>query len=430
MQRFFIFIILTIVLSPIYGQSGVHKIEGGTVYQTTIRSEVYQFDHAKYSIYIPDSIQEIRGIFIHQHGCTMEGRGAATAYDLQYQAFARKWHLAVVGPDLYPKAGHGCDDWRNPEDGSGSALLAGLDSIARLSNHPELTTAPWLLWGHSGGGYWVLAMMNAYPDRIVGAVCYSPAFDPHFTYPRAVAKIPVIIRHAGKDDFNAPGINCWGTALNSFSILRNMQGLVSIASTPDQNHNLSYIRYIAVPFFESVLAQRLPPNGSTVLRDMDQTKAWLCDTVTSGTVSTYKASEFRGNKLTMSWLPDSACAAKFKEYITTGTLRDGTAPFTPENLKVVKLKDSQLELTWKAEADIESGISFFNIYKNNHIIGRYPSETDFQTFDTNGDDAVPVNPPAMSFRISGLAENGVDTIALTTINRFNLESPKAKTDYF
>ena len=83
-----------------------------------------------------------------------------------------------------------------------------------------------------------------------------------------------------------------------------------------------------------------------------------------------------------------------------------------------------MELSWNAEADIESGIRYFNIYKNGQLIARYPKEADFQIFDTNGDDAVPVDPPAMVYRISGLAENRIDTIAITTVNRFNLESAK------
>jgi poly(3-hydroxybutyrate) depolymerase len=201
MKRLFILFILIMALTSTYCQSLFNKIPGGRVFQITIRNSTYKFDHANYSVFIPDSVHKIRGVFIHQHGCTMEGRGVATAYDIQYQAFAKKWHMAVLGHDLYPQANHGCDDWRNPEDGSGSALLAALDSIAQLSLHPEIATAPWLLWGHSGGGYWVLAMLNAYPGRIIGAVCYSPAFDPHFSYPLEVAKIPVMIRHAGSGDF-------------------------------------------------------------------------------------------------------------------------------------------------------------------------------------------------------------------------------------
>jgi poly(3-hydroxybutyrate) depolymerase len=151
----------------------VAPVPGGIVYQTAIRNNAYKFDHADYSIFIPESAKVIRGAIIHQHGCTMEGTGKPFAYDVQYQALAKKWGLALVGPDLYPKAGSDCAGWINPGDGSGSALLAALDSVARMSGRAEMKTVPWLLWGHSGGGYWVLSMIVAYPQRIMAAFCYS-----------------------------------------------------------------------------------------------------------------------------------------------------------------------------------------------------------------------------------------------------------------
>ena len=311
-----LFLLLTIVLIlklvPLNGQTLSYNVTEGKIYKTTIRNDTYKFDHAKYSVFIPDNVCQIKGIFIHQHGCTMEGHGESTAYDLQYQAFATKWGLAIIGPDIYSSGKSNCRDWINPEEGSGPALIAALDSIALVSGHPEIAVAPWLLWGHSGGGYWTLAMINDYPDRIIAAVCYSPAFDPQFSYPSQVAKIPVLIRHAEPGDFNDPGVNCWGTALHTFSKFRAMDGLASIAYNVGQNHNFTYLRYIAIPFFESALAQRLSVNSSEGLKEMDQTKAWLCDTTTTGTVQVYKASTFAGNKCAMSWLPDSVCAAKFK----------------------------------------------------------------------------------------------------------------------
>ena len=48
-----------------------------------------------------------------------------------------------------------------------------------------------------------------------------------------------------------------------------------------------------------------------------------------------------------------------------------------------------VSLTWKADADIESGISHFNIYKDNQLVSRFPSAGSYQQFDTNGDDAYP-----------------------------------------
>jgi len=44
----------------------------------------------------------------------MEGTGEPIVTDAQYQAFAKKWSLAILAPDLYPKAGKDCFDGKYP----------------------------------------------------------------------------------------------------------------------------------------------------------------------------------------------------------------------------------------------------------------------------------------------------------------------------
>ena len=46
-----------------------------------------------YTVWIPDGVTKLRGVIVHQHGCGAGAcRGGATAaYDLHWQALARKW---------------------------------------------------------------------------------------------------------------------------------------------------------------------------------------------------------------------------------------------------------------------------------------------------------------------------------------------------
>ncbi len=400
----------------ISGQTTIHKLPNGTVYRIIQADDSYTLDSAVYHIFIPESAEKIRGVFIHQHGCTMEGRGVSTAYDIQYQAFAKKWNLAIIGPDLYSASGN-CHNWKNPESGSGDALLKTLKETGEISGHPELTNAPWLLWGHSGGGYWAQAMMRDYPERTIALFSYSPGLNPTWDYPKEALKIPVMIRHAGITGDAC----CWESALNTYNKLRKNGGYVSIAYTPYQNHNFSYVRYMAIPFFESVLTQRLSETNPDILHEMDPSKVWLGDTLR---LNTYKASGYKGDKNSMSWLPDSTVAAKWKEYIITGTVIDRTPPPAPYDLNLSVKHNRAVELTWKADADIESGIKFFNIYKDSHLITRYPSSGDYQTFDTNGDDAFPVSTlPEMKLELTGIIVEG-HKISISSVNHFMLESDR------
>lgn len=410
--------------SPVQGQKNARPariasltIDNGTIYTITQTAAAYTFDSARYTVFIPDHAGPLRGVYVHQHGCTMEGRGVATAYDIQYQAFAKKWGLAVVGPDLYSAKGN-CHDWRNATSGSGEALIKSLKEIGDASGHSELAIAPWLLWGHSGGGYWALSMLRDYPQRIMAIFGYSPAFEPA-EYPAAALKVPVLMRHAGPQGDAC----CWQTSQREFHKLRSAGGYAAIAFTPYQNHNYSFVRYMSIPFYESVLNQRLQEgrHGYKDMRDMDPSLAWLGDTAS---LNIYPAALYPGNKLAAAWLPDSLVAAKWREYVITGTVIDRTPPPPPYGLRIKRRHNVTVELSWKADADIESGISHFNIYKDDRPIGRFPSTGSYQQFDTNGDDAYPLRVPELRTDVTLLAADS-SMISVSAVNHFGLESVRA-----
>lgn len=413
---------LLFVQNGITGQVKTDKIPNGHVYRIVQADPSYQFDSSVYTVFIPEDIKTIRGIFIHQHGCGMEGRGISTAYDVQYQAFAKKWGLAIIGPDLYSASG-GCHNWRFLESGSDRSLIKTLDEVADLSGHPEIARAPWLLWGHSGGGYWTIAMLNKYPERIMALFAYSPAFDMQWDFPEEALKVPVMIRHAGENDLNDSHANCHQTAIDVFNRLRKRGGYVSLAPTPYQDHTYSYVRYMAIPFYESILAQRLSDTDPALMNDMNSGLAWLGDTLA---LNTYKDAKYMGDKYSLGWLPDSLVAAKWKEYVITGTVIDKTPPPAPYDIRMNVVHSRKITLNWKADADIESGIGHFNIYKGDALIARFPSMGDFQWFDTNGDDTIPVSDlPEMKLEITGIAMDH-EKISISTVNRFGLESVRTE----
>ncbi|PIF02397.1 MAG: hypothetical protein CR996_00535 [Draconibacterium sp.] len=397
------------------------KTYSDTIVRITLKGADYSFvDSMAYGVYIPTRKESLRGVLILQHGCGMEQFGITRPYDLQYQAFARKWRLAVIETALYGS----CELWRDPDSGTANALFEVLDNVGIQTGHPELNTVPWLLFGHSAGGYWTLAMLKAYPERIMAAVCYSAAFDPKWDYPETVAKIPVLLRHAGPTDANDDGILCWQTAVHTFIKLRKMDATVSVAYNAGQNHNLSYIRYIAIPFYEAVMKQRMPNENDINMRDIDRSKTWLGDTLS---LQLYKESEYIGNKGGLCLFPDETTAKNWKEFVTTGTVTDKTPPPPPYNVKV-RWRDNALEVTWEADADIESGIARFNIYKNGKLIGKIPETGTYQIFDTNGDNTVPVKVPEMKFEITGV-EDLETTISVEAVNHFNLVSEKTEVVY-
>jgi hypothetical protein len=127
-----------------------------------------------YTLWIPGGVTRLRGLIVHQHGAgtTASIEGSTAAYDLHWQALAKKWDCALLGPsyhvvnekvDLTPG---GSEHWFDPRRGSEKTFLKALGEFAAESGHPELETVPWALWGHSGGGIWSDVMTTLHPDRV------------------------------------------------------------------------------------------------------------------------------------------------------------------------------------------------------------------------------------------------------------------------
>jgi hypothetical protein len=154
------------------------------------------------------------------------------------------------------------------------------------------------------------------------------------------------------------------------------------------------------------------------MSDMDKTKAWLGDTTT---LELFPAASYKGkNRTAFCVLPDSLTAVKWREYIQTGTVADLTPPLAPYEVAIHRIDATTMELTWKATADIESGIKQFRVYKNSNFIAAYP-ETGYQLVSANGDDAEPVRLPELRYCVTATVS---DTISVSVVNHFGLESPR------
>jgi hypothetical protein len=100
-----------------------------------------------YTLWIPDGVTQLRGIIVHQHGCgsgACKG-GATAAYDLHWQALAKKWDCAFLGPSYQQEDKQDCRLWCDPRKGSAKTFLKALGEFAQKAKHPELERVPWCL---------------------------------------------------------------------------------------------------------------------------------------------------------------------------------------------------------------------------------------------------------------------------------------------
>ena len=99
-----------------------------------------------YTLWIPDGVKTLRGIIVHQHGAgtTASIEGSTAAYDLHWQALAKKWDCALWGSSYHVQnekidTSPGASElWFDPRRGSEKTFLKALADFAAKSGHPEI----------------------------------------------------------------------------------------------------------------------------------------------------------------------------------------------------------------------------------------------------------------------------------------------------
>ncbi|HEY8750170.1 MAG TPA: alpha/beta hydrolase [Tepidisphaeraceae bacterium] len=336
-----------------------------------------------YTMWFPDNVKTFRGIIVHQHGAgtTASIEGSTAAYDLQWQALAKKWDCALLGPsyhvqnekiDLSPG---GSEAWFDPRHGSEKTFLKAISEFAGKTGHPELNTVPWALWGHSGGGIWADVMACLHPDRVAVAWLRSgsaamfrskPEF-PQPQVPEALYQIPMMCNPGAKEMGRGP---FYGT-LATFQEYRAHGAPIGFAPDPRTGHECGDSRYLAIPYIDACLALRLPEKGSTdqKLRTIDTKDAWLAGLMD---IVVQPADKFQGDPKVAVWLPNATVAKAWLEYTKTGAVGDKTPPPAPYDIKIADT-DRGAEVRWSADADFESGIRNFIVMRDGKELGSVPT---------------------------------------------------------
>lgn len=382
--------------------------------ENIFRIEIYpeaedKYAFAEFSIYIPSNVQKLKGIIVHQHGC---GRnGLSLVYDYHWRALADKHNFALIGTHYIPNKN--CGDWNNPANGSEKAFLKALDKFGEISTHSEISQVPWLLWGHSGGALWSCRMLDRFPEKVIGVFARSFAD----TFNEKGYQVPVIIS-PGRLEANHPRfINVYNRCLSTFKVQREQGALVALVVDPIAEHNNANSRRLAIPFFDECInayKEKWDLNQTTVSKKIND-----IDTIEVQSV-------FLSNRI----------AKLCREYAKTGNVTDTTPPEPPFGLRVEQKGINAVEISFNANADLESGIKNFHLYRNGEFLKSFIGYSDdfnnknFQ-YGNYGDEPVPESlyenvdnwiPTKMTFRDYRLENNKEYSYKIKMINWSDLES--------
>jgi uncharacterized protein (TIGR03067 family) len=380
-----------------------------------------------YTLWIPPDVKTIRGVIVHQHGCGAGAciGGATAAYDLHWQALAKKWHCALLGPSYHQEDKQNCRLWCDPRNGSETTFLKALDEFATESGHAELKSAPWCVWGHSGGGFWASLMQTMHPERIVAIWFRSgTAFSawekgeiPRPEIPAAAYQIPIVLNPGAKEKDDRRFAGAWTGSMNMFKAYRAKGAPAAFAPDPRTAHECGDARYLAIPFFDACLELRLPKSGGKLKPiDLAGGKVVNPDLEDSGYAS---------------WLPNQKTVAAFLEYCKTGAVADATRPLPPRDVKLKRLENGTVELTWDADADFESGLRGFIVQRDGKELAKLPEKgigrfgrALFQTMSYHDTPELPL--PEMRFLDKTAAPGANHDYQVIAVNGVGLKSGPVK----
>jgi pimeloyl-ACP methyl ester carboxylesterase len=334
-----------------------------------------------YTIWMPPGVTSVRGVIVHQHGCG-EGScksGLTGAFDLHWQALAKKHDCALLAPSYEQPDKADCQMWCDPRNGSAAAFQKCLVDLGAKSGHPELSKVPWALWGHSGGGHWAGGMVLTHPERVAAAWLRSgvPLLKANpdrstiktHTVPEAALQVPMMCNPGTKEGVTVKEgrfAGVWPANEEFFNAVRGQGGLVGVAVDPLTAHECGNARYLAIPWLDACLSVRLPKNSGDPLQAMPTDDVWLAPLLGSEAVP---AAKFTSAANQAVWLPNAAVAKAWVHYVKDTQISDTTPPPAPTNLRV-----NGKELAWDAEADLESGIASFIIERDGQVIGTVPEQ--------------------------------------------------------
>ena len=123
------------------------------------------------------------------------------ADDAFWQEFATKQKAALVGCRFTDKPHDQSfiEDYVNVSQGSGQALLDVLATFAARTKHPEIASAPLLMWGMSAGGQFNYEFVAWKPERVAAFIVNKGGIYYSALVSKAARAVPGMLFVGGAD---------------------------------------------------------------------------------------------------------------------------------------------------------------------------------------------------------------------------------------
>ena len=264
------------------------------------------YDKAEFRLWYPKDAAKLRAIVVLVPGSNGDGRGQVE--DTLWQAFAKKHDLALVGcrfTDKQHEQGF-IEHYVNVSQGSGQALIDAIAKFATRAQHPELATAPFLMWGMSAGGQFNYEFTAWKPERVAAFVVNKGGIYYSALVSRAARDVPGILFVGGKDlEFRN------NTIAGLFAVNRRGGALWAFAEEPAAAHIVGRSRDVAMMFYEDIMPLRLD-GASVALKPIAPKSGFIGDLKTK----TFQPIGETAPSVPTAWLPTERVARAWKAMVT------------------------------------------------------------------------------------------------------------------
>ena len=207
------------------------------------------YDKADFRLWIPPDVAMLKAVVVLVPGSNGDGR--AQVDDEFWRAFAVKQRVALVGCRLTDKPHDQgfIEYYVNVSQGSGQALLDALGQFAGRVKHPEIATAPLLLWGMSAGGEFNYEFVAWKPERVAAFIVNKGGIYYTALASKAARDVPGIL-FVGEKDLDSRTFTIKGL----FGLNRRAGALWALAEEPGLAHVVGRSKELGAMLFEDVLA--------------------------------------------------------------------------------------------------------------------------------------------------------------------------------
>jgi pimeloyl-ACP methyl ester carboxylesterase len=266
------------------------------------------YDKAEFRLWLPEGAGPVRALVVLVPGSNGDGRTMVD--DPFWQAFAVRHNLGLVGCHLTDKPHDQSfiEEYADVARGSGRAFLDSLAALGARAGHPEIATAPLMLWGMSAGGEFDYEFAVWQPDRVIAFVVNKGNIYYTALAPAATRRIPALLFTGEKDlDFRVSTVN------GIFAVNRRAGALWALTEEPGIGHEVGRSKDLGAMLFEDVLDARLPDAVGGALKPLSEKDGFIADLA----AKTYAPmGDSRPPNHTTAWLPTERLAKAWQAVVT------------------------------------------------------------------------------------------------------------------